>query len=108
MLDTSKEALQRPLFYLLILLAGYLSLQILGPFLAPLGWAAILAIILHGVQVTLSARIGRNRAAGVITAMAGLCRAGRAGGPARRGAASGGAAGDRLPAADLDQRAAPD
>jgi predicted PurR-regulated permease PerM len=70
MLDTSKEALQRPLFYLLVLLAGYLSLQILGPFLAPLGWAVILAIILHGVQVTLSGRIGRNRAAGVITAMA--------------------------------------
>ena len=72
MTDTSKEALQRPLFYLLVLLAGYLSLRILGPFFQPLGWAVILAIVFHGFQERLASRIGPGRAAIVITVMAGL------------------------------------
>ena len=72
MTDTTKEALQRPFFYLLVLLAGYLSVRILGPFLQPLGWAVILAIVFHGLQEGLASRIGPSRAAIVVTVMAGL------------------------------------
>jgi predicted PurR-regulated permease PerM len=63
---------QRPLFYALVLLAGYLSYLILGPFLAALAWAAMFAILFHGMQVALSKRLGPNRAALVTTLLAGI------------------------------------
>ena len=65
-------ATQRPLFYALVLLAGYLTYLILGPFLAALGWAAILAIMFHRVQTRLAARIGASWAAVVTTVLAGV------------------------------------
>ena len=37
---SGNESLRRPPFYALVLLAGYLSYRILGPFLVPLAWAA--------------------------------------------------------------------
>lgn len=67
MAETAREALQRPLFYALVLLGGYLSYLVLGPFLAALGWAVILATLLHRVQTALAARIGATRAALVMT-----------------------------------------
>ena len=63
---------QRPLFYALVLLAGYLSYLILGPFLAALAWAVMFAILFHGMQVALSKRLGPNRAALVTTLLAGI------------------------------------
>ena len=63
---------QRPLFYALVLLAGYLSYLILGPFLAALAWAVMFAILFHGMQVALSKRLGPNRAALVTTVLAGI------------------------------------
>ena len=38
----------RPLFFALVLLAGYLTYLVLSPFLAALTWAAILAVLFQG------------------------------------------------------------
>jgi predicted PurR-regulated permease PerM len=70
--DSGNESLRRPPFYVLVLVAGYLSYLILGPFLVPLAWAAVLAMTFHRLQVLLSSRIGPNRAALVTTLVAAL------------------------------------
>jgi len=60
MSDTDRDRLRRPPFYVLVLVAIYLSYLVLGPFLVPLAWAAVFAMLFHGPQVELSARIGRT------------------------------------------------
>lgn len=44
-------------------LLGYLAYRVVGPFLAPLGWAAVFAIVAHPVYVRLERRWGRRLAA---------------------------------------------
>ena len=61
MSETDRDRLQRPPFYVLVLVAIYLSYLVLGPFLVPLAWAAVFAMMFHGAQVQLAAQIGRNR-----------------------------------------------
>ncbi len=54
-----------------IVVLGWLLLQFLGPFWAPLGWAAILAFLLYPVHKRLTKKL-RNKAgysAGIITAL---------------------------------------
>jgi predicted PurR-regulated permease PerM len=70
MAGSGNESLRRPPFYALVLVAGYLSYRILGPFLVPLAWAAVLAMTLHRLQLLLASRIGPNRAALVNTLLA--------------------------------------
>ena len=72
MSDTDRERLRQPPFYVLVLVAIYLSYLVLGPFLVPLAWAAVFAMLFHGPQVQLAERIGRTRAALVLTVMTGL------------------------------------
>ncbi|HEX5109804.1 MAG TPA: AI-2E family transporter [Vicinamibacterales bacterium] len=72
MADTGKDQFQRLLFYGLIFLAGYLAYLVLSPFLVSLTWAAVFAMMFHTVHVTLSAKIGPNRAALVTTLLAGV------------------------------------
>ena len=67
MVDSERDCLQRPPFYVLVLVFLYLTYLVLGPFLSPLAWAAVLAMLFHNVQVQLAATIGRNRAALVLT-----------------------------------------
>lgn len=62
----------RPVFFALVLLAGYLTYLVLGPFLPALTWAVILAILFQGTQVRLSAKMGPNRAALVTTLLAAI------------------------------------
>ncbi len=69
MSDTAKDRFSRLLFYVLVLVMGYLSYQVLSPFLAPLAWAAVFAMMFQGVHAELSVRIGPNRAALVATLM---------------------------------------
>jgi predicted PurR-regulated permease PerM len=68
------EAVQSPLtrerervitvfFYAVVLLFGYLFLRILAPFLAPLGWAVVLAILVYPWHAKLGQRYGHKRAA---------------------------------------------
>ena len=72
MSDTDRDRLRRPPFYVLVLVAIYLSYLVLGPFLVPLAWAGVFAMLFHGAQVQLSAQIGRNRAALLLTLVTGL------------------------------------
>jgi predicted PurR-regulated permease PerM len=70
MADTGKEFFRRFLFCALVLLAGYLAYLVLSPFLAPLAWAAVFAMMFYPVQLELTSRIGPNRAALVTTMLA--------------------------------------
>jgi predicted PurR-regulated permease PerM len=60
----------RPALYALVVVGLYLSYQVLGPFLVTLTWAAILAILFHGMQVAQTRRIGPDGAALVTTLVA--------------------------------------
>jgi predicted PurR-regulated permease PerM len=72
MQDTPKERFQQLLFYALVLLVAYLAYLVLGPFLSPLAWAAVFAMMFHGVHGELVPRVGANRAALVTTLMAAI------------------------------------
>jgi predicted PurR-regulated permease PerM len=67
MADVRRKSLGRPALYVLILVGLYLGYLILGPFLAALTWAAIFAMLFHGVQAWLTRRMSPNRAALVTT-----------------------------------------
>lgn len=72
MSDIDRDRLRQPPFYVLVLVAIYLSYLVLGPFLVPLAWAAVFAMLFHGAQVRLAAEVGRTRAALLLTLMTGL------------------------------------
>jgi predicted PurR-regulated permease PerM len=72
MSDTAKERFSRLLFYFLVVLVGYLAYEVISPFLGPLAWAAVFAMMFYRVQVELAARFGPNRAALVTTLLAGV------------------------------------
>ena len=69
MSDTAKDRFSRLLFYILLIVMGYLVYQVLSPFLAPLAWASVFAMMFQGVHAELSSRIGANRSALVTTLM---------------------------------------
>jgi predicted PurR-regulated permease PerM len=68
--ESSRERFAQLLFYALILIIGYLTYLILSPFLASLAWAAVFAMMFHGVHTELSPRIGPTRSALAVTLMA--------------------------------------
>ena len=69
MSDTAKDRFSQLLFYILLIVMGYLVYQVLSPFLAPLAWASVFAMMFQGVHSELSSRIGPNRSALVTTLM---------------------------------------
>ena len=60
---TDKDRLRHLLFYSTVLLVGYLTFQIVSPFLVPLGWAGVLAVCVQPVHRRLVGRLGHTRAA---------------------------------------------
>ena len=60
------------LFYGVLLLTGYLAFSVVAPFLAPLGWAAVFAMVLNPVQARLEHRVSKPRAATLTTLLAAL------------------------------------
>jgi predicted PurR-regulated permease PerM len=56
--------------YAIVAVAAYLTYLVLQPFLAPLTWAVVFAILFHRMQAALSKRTGPNRAAVVTTLVA--------------------------------------
>jgi predicted PurR-regulated permease PerM len=68
--DTGKDRFTQLLFYTLVLLAGYLTYLVVQPFLAPIAWAAVFAMMFYPVQLDLERRIGANRAALLTTLVA--------------------------------------
>jgi predicted PurR-regulated permease PerM len=65
--EASRERLNTILLYAMVLLLGYLVYLIFAPFLVPLGWAGILAVLLHPWHSKLTRRLGETRAAVVST-----------------------------------------
>ena len=63
MTDSIKDRFTKFLFYVLIIVTGYLTYRVLSPFLAPLAWAAVFAMMFQGVHRELTARFGANRSA---------------------------------------------
>lgn len=70
--DSPKERFQQLLFYALVLLMAYLAYLVLGPFLSPLAWAAVFAMMFYGVHAELVPKVGANRAALLTTLMAAI------------------------------------
>jgi predicted PurR-regulated permease PerM len=66
--DSERERITSLAFYGFVLLLGYLVFRLFQPFLAPLGWAAVLVVLFHPVHVRLEKRIGRTSAAFASTA----------------------------------------
>ena len=66
------------LFYGVLLLTGYLAFSVVAPFLAPLGWAAVFAMVLNPVQARLEHRVSKPRAATLTTLLAALIAVGPA------------------------------
>lgn len=57
------ESLSSAVFYVVVAVLVWLVFQIVNPFLVPLGWAGILAILIHPWYARLAARWGPSRAA---------------------------------------------
>ena len=72
MSDTAKDRFSRLLFYALVIFVGYLAYQVVSPFLGPLAWASVFAVMFYPVYVELSGRFGPNRGALVTTLLAGV------------------------------------
>ncbi len=64
--------IQRLLVYVIVLVAGYLAYLVLRPFLVPLAWAAVFAMMFQRVQIDLLPKLGPNRAALVTTLLAAI------------------------------------
>ena len=54
MSDSSRERFSQLIFYALIILIGYLTYLVMSPFLAPLAWAAVFAVMFYPVHQELS------------------------------------------------------
>ena len=63
MADSSREKFSQLVFYVLILLIGYLTYLVISPFLAPLAWATVFAVMFYRVHLELSPRIGPTQSA---------------------------------------------
>jgi predicted PurR-regulated permease PerM len=68
--DSERERFTRLLFYAVVLLIGYLALQIVGPFLAAMTWAGVFAMVLYPVRTRLALRLGNTWAASLTTLLA--------------------------------------
>src|SRR4029453_9698387 len=66
---SSRERFSQLVFYSLIILIGYLTSLVISPFLAPLAWAAVFAVMFYRVHLTLSPTIGPGRSALAATRM---------------------------------------
>lgn len=69
---TGRERFTELLFYGVVLLVAYLAMQVVSPFLAPLAWAAILAMTLRPVYMRFCIRLRNSNAALVTTLLAGV------------------------------------
>ena len=70
MMRSNLDRFRELLFYGIVLLVAYLAFSVIQPFLAPLAWAAILALTLNPVRRDLAARIGATQAALATTIVA--------------------------------------
>ena len=67
---TARERFSDLLFYAVVILVAYLAMQVVWPFLAPLAWAAVLAMTLRPVYLKFCIRLRNGHAALVTTLLA--------------------------------------
>jgi predicted PurR-regulated permease PerM len=65
----SREKFSQLIFYALIVVIGYLTYLVISPFLAPLAWATVFAVMFARVHSQLSPRIGASGSALAATLM---------------------------------------
>lgn len=65
--ETDRVRFARVVFYAVVLLVGYLAFRVVRPFLQPLGWAAIFAVMLAPLERRLARWAGRSGAAFLLT-----------------------------------------
>jgi len=70
--EPERDRFARLIFYGVVVLTAWLTYLVVHPFLQPLGWAAIFAIMLYPLYGWLSKRLRPNRAALVTTIFAAL------------------------------------
>lgn len=70
--DTERDRFARVIFYVVVLFAGYLAFLVVRPFLQPLGWAAVFALLLQPVHTRLTRRLKPGLASLVTTLLAGF------------------------------------
>jgi predicted PurR-regulated permease PerM len=70
MSNPAKDRFAQILFYGLVLLTGYLAFLVIRPFLAPLAWAVVFAMMFYPVYDELAIRFGPARGAFATTLMA--------------------------------------
>jgi len=64
---TEKDRFAQLIYYVAVLLVGYLAFQVVQPFLVPLGWAGVLAVCVYPIHSRGVARLGRSHAAALTT-----------------------------------------
>jgi predicted PurR-regulated permease PerM len=69
-MDTERDRFVRLLFYVIVLLVGYLAYLVVRPFIGSLAWAAVFAMLLAPICARLTPRFGRAGAALVTTFLA--------------------------------------
>jgi predicted PurR-regulated permease PerM len=72
MFNPARDRFAQVLFYALVFLTGYLAFLVIRPFLAPLTWAAVFAMMFYPAYDELRIRFGPARGAIVTTLMVGL------------------------------------
>ncbi len=68
--DAERERFLLLIFYFVVLVIGYLAFRVVGPFLAPLAWAAVFAMVMYPLRERLARRLGESWAASATTALA--------------------------------------
>jgi predicted PurR-regulated permease PerM len=72
MASTTRDRFSSLLFYALVFVMGYLAFRVVSPFLAPLAWAAIFAVMFSPLKAQLRQRTSQTQAALATTLIAAL------------------------------------
>ncbi len=68
--DAERERFVLLIFYAVVLVISYLAFLVVGPFLAPLAWAAVFAMVMYPIRERLARRLGESWAASAATGLA--------------------------------------
>jgi predicted PurR-regulated permease PerM len=70
--ESERERFARVLFYAVVLAVGFMAFKVVAPFLAPMAWAAVFAMLMAPLATFLQRRFNRTTAATLATVVAAL------------------------------------
>lgn len=70
--ESERERFARVLFYAVVLAVGFMAFKVVAPFLAPMAWAAVFAMLMAPLATFLQRRLNRTAAATLTTILAAL------------------------------------